>query len=230
MNDDIALCEIINAGYIKQAKQQLLDSDNNNINVNELINDDNALICGVIGNNIKIVKLLLDNGTNVNSREYFSGRTAIFYAVINGNMDIFELLIENGADISIRDDYNNDVVAMACLYRHENAYRFANEYYPDDFPIFCNGGYTKMMKEYNKYIFDPEFNFSYKKILERADSINDRGEWRPNKHNLFPIKTRQNIFDIFYLTIIDGCVLNNAPFELIDQICIYLAYGSNGTT
>lgn len=53
----------------------------------------------VLGNNIFIVKLLLEKGANIHAIDP-DGRTALMWAALKGNLEITKLLLENKADVN----------------------------------------------------------------------------------------------------------------------------------
>ena len=74
------------------------------------INEQNSkgippLICAVISNNAKAVKLLIDHGADLNIKDS-SGSTPLLNAIANYNYEIIELLVNEGADVNIADRYN----------------------------------------------------------------------------------------------------------------------------
>jgi ankyrin repeat protein len=54
-------------------------------------------------NNVKMVKMLLDNNADVDVSD-IEGGTALHYACYNGHEEIVNLLLMNGADINCKDD------------------------------------------------------------------------------------------------------------------------------
>ena len=69
------------------------------INVNI---DGTALIAATASKDLKMVKLLLDNGANVNETNYLGA--ALNAAVYVGNYDIAKTLIDHGADVNLPAD------------------------------------------------------------------------------------------------------------------------------
>ncbi len=72
-----------------------------------------ALMQAVLfGNNIDLIKFLLNNKAAVNSRDYW-GKTALMYAAEYNKKDVVEILINAGADINIKDANGETVLSLA---------------------------------------------------------------------------------------------------------------------
>lgn len=65
------------------------------------------LILAVRGNNIEVVKQLIENGADPNEKDLY-GATAFHFAAKEGYVNIVKLLIEKGADVSIKVNYDDD--------------------------------------------------------------------------------------------------------------------------
>ena len=62
---------------------------------------------------IRLCRLLLDNGAKVNSVDV-ENRTALHYAVDLKEIGTVRLLCENGADLAVKDDRGDDALRFAC--------------------------------------------------------------------------------------------------------------------
>ncbi|XPS85083.1 putative ankyrin repeat domain protein [Desulfosarcina variabilis str. Montpellier] len=88
--------------------------------------DFNLLISGVAttlfiasrDGNIKIVKLLLENGVDANMKLNDKGTTALINASQNGHQEIVKLLLEGGADINAVNTDGETAFRQACLMDH----------------------------------------------------------------------------------------------------------------
>ena len=92
------------------AVEALLDKG---VSVEAMDESGTPLIRGVEGQNIAVVKLLLEKGANVNSRDIFF-KSPLHVAAAHGNMSILKLLIENGADVAAQDDKYDTPLHKAC--------------------------------------------------------------------------------------------------------------------
>ncbi len=88
------------------------------IDVNIKDNEENtALICATLFNNIEGAKLILDKGVNVNEKN-MHGATPLMLAAIAGYDDMVKLLLDNGADQTMTN--LNDNRKNALIYAIEN--------------------------------------------------------------------------------------------------------------
>jgi len=61
-----------------------------------------------VGNQLEVVKLLLENGVNINpTYKGFMGESTLGAAVYNKNIEQVEFLLQNGADVNLKDDFGN---------------------------------------------------------------------------------------------------------------------------
>ena len=65
--------------------------------------------------NLKIVKLLVENGAKVEARDRFH-RTALIHAIIAGQLDIVSYLLRLGANPNAMDSSGNYCLHYACAY------------------------------------------------------------------------------------------------------------------
>lgn len=88
------------------------------------------LICAVNNENIKITKLLLENGADVNAAN-FSGKTPLMYAVCEKNEELVRMLMEKGANPDAIDNFGQSVYDHARHWDAENMMNIINEYTSD---------------------------------------------------------------------------------------------------
>ena len=80
--------------------------------------------------NIKITKLLLENGADVNTAN-FSGKTPLMHAVCEKNEELVRMLMEKGANPDAIDNFGQSVYDHARHWDAENMMNIINEYTSD---------------------------------------------------------------------------------------------------
>mgnify|MGYP002514907485 CR=1 FL=1 len=75
--------------------------------------------------NIKITKLLLENGADVNAAN-FSGKTPLMYAVCEKNEELVRMLMEKGANPDAIDNFGQSVYDHARHWDAENMMNIIN--------------------------------------------------------------------------------------------------------
>ena len=95
------ICYSSQKGDIEAVKFFLKDNPQS-VNINTIIGYATPLQCAIKGNNIKIVRLLLDNNADVNIKSEFD--TPLHLAVRYGNIEIIRLLIASkGVNVNIKN-------------------------------------------------------------------------------------------------------------------------------
>lgn len=78
---------------------------------------DQGLVRAACKGDVKLVKILLDNGANVNTRDG-RGRTGLIWAAFKNQDEVVKFLLENGADTEIRDDRGRTALTWALHNAH----------------------------------------------------------------------------------------------------------------
>jgi len=86
-----------------------------NINAQEKLYGNTALVVASKYGYTEIVKLLLEAGADVNVKNK-DGETALMKASYNGYTEIVKMLIDAGADVNIKDRYGTTALMLASLY------------------------------------------------------------------------------------------------------------------
>lgn len=110
---DKNLSEVNNKNTSKQNlryKVKLIDEKNDKALNKKLYN-------AAKDNDIKLVKVLIDQGAYVNTTQYSSGQSVLNSAVINKNFEMVKLLVEKGANIN----YDGDSDVTALMYSTKNS-------------------------------------------------------------------------------------------------------------
>jgi ankyrin repeat protein len=77
------------------------------------------LMNAVVGGNLQIVKLLVENGADLNLQDS-NGITALIHAVLHKNTAIVKYLVESGANIDIQDNETLNALFYAVLDENPN--------------------------------------------------------------------------------------------------------------
>ena len=88
--------------YFVQNKEKVLTF----INEKDVDSGYAPLTVAVTSGNMKIVKLLVDNGANVNTQDLL-GRTPLHYTCDHNYLEIAKFLIKHGANINLTDNHLN---------------------------------------------------------------------------------------------------------------------------
>ncbi|MBQ8613966.1 MAG: ankyrin repeat domain-containing protein [Ruminiclostridium sp.] len=99
---------------------------------------DTPLICAINHDNVKITKLLLENGADVNTAN-FSGKTPLMHAVCEKNEEIVRMLMEKGADPYAVDNYGQSLYDHAKHWDAEKMLDIIDEYTSDSVYINADG-------------------------------------------------------------------------------------------
>lgn len=78
---------------------------------------DQGLVRAACKGDVKLVKVLLDNGANVDARDN-RGRTGLIWAAFKNQDEVVKLLLESGADTEIRDDRGCTALVWALRNAH----------------------------------------------------------------------------------------------------------------
>lgn len=82
----------------------------------------NALIAASIGDNLEVVRLLLDEGAQVNEWDA-DGETALLHAAKGGDPRLVELLLRNRADPEMKDKYGRTPLMVAAIHNNKDVVR-----------------------------------------------------------------------------------------------------------
>lgn len=96
------------------------------------------LMCAVNAENIKITKLLIENGADVNAAN-FSGKTPLMYAVCEKNEELVRMLMEKGANPDTVDNFGQSVYDHAKHWDAEELMDIIDEYKSDTVYITADG-------------------------------------------------------------------------------------------
>ena len=150
-----------------------------NMDIKGMYHGRNLLICSCYGNNIEIVKTILEKGIDdVNNPDSDFEKTPLLIASMYDNIDIIKLLIDYGADIYKKDCIGRSCLMYSCWYdKLENVKLFLSlgldinerEIYCEEFHEGREPWYPLLMACHNK-----------ENTLETAKFLLDNGADRTN--------------------------------------------------